>query len=79
MALVGPRGMSPQVVETLHQAFKKAMEDPNFIRVSHQVDQPPYYRSPQELGKHLVDMQEQLGPLIRCLGLEKNSDRRWPG
>jgi tripartite-type tricarboxylate transporter receptor subunit TctC len=71
MALVGPKGTSPQVVETLHQAFKKAMEDPNFIRVSNQVDQPPYYRSPQELGKHLVDLQEQLGPLIRSLGLRK--------
>ena len=71
MALVGPRGLSPQVVETLHQAFKKAMEDPNFIRVSNQVDQPPYYRGPQELGKHLVEIHEQLVPLIRSLGLRK--------
>jgi tripartite-type tricarboxylate transporter receptor subunit TctC len=71
MALVGPRGVSPQIVETLHQAFKKAMEDPNFIRVSNQVDQPPYYRGPQELGKHLVEIHEQLVPLIRSLGLRK--------
>lgn len=71
MALVGPRGLSPQVVETLHQAFKKAMEDPNFIRVSNQVDQPPFYRGPQELGKHLVEIHEQLIPLIRSLGLRK--------
>ena len=71
MSLVGPEGISPQVVETLHQAFKKAMEDPNFIRVSNQVDQPPYYRSPQELGKHLVELHEQLAPLIRTLGLRK--------
>jgi len=71
MSLVGPRGLSPQVVETLHQAFKKAMEDPNFIRVSNQVDQPPFYRSPQELGKHLAEIQGQLAPLIRTLGLRK--------
>ena len=71
MSLVGPRGLSPEVVETLHQAFKKAMEDPNFIRVSNQVDQPPFYRSPQELAKHLVQIHEQLAPLIRNLGLRK--------
>lgn len=71
MALVGPRGLPPQVVETLHQAFKKAMEDPNFIRVSNQVDQPPFYRGPQELGKHLVQIHEQLVPLINSLGLRK--------
>jgi tripartite-type tricarboxylate transporter receptor subunit TctC len=71
MSLVGPRGLSPQVVEPLHQAFKKAMEDPDFIRVSNQVDQPSYYRSPQELGKHLAEIHGQLSPLIRNLGLKK--------
>ncbi len=71
MSLVGPRGLPPQVVETLHQAFKKAMEDPDFIRVSNQVDQPPFYRGPQELGKHLVQVYEQLTPLIGGLGLRK--------
>lgn len=71
MALMGPKGLSLQVVETLHQAFKKAMEDPNFIRVSNQVDQPPFYRSPQELAKYLVETHEQLAPLIRSLGLRK--------
>ena len=71
MSLIGPRGMSSQVVETLHQAFKKAMEDPDFIRVSNQVDQPPFYRGPQELGKHLVRLYEQLVPLIGSLGLRK--------
>ena len=71
MSLVGPRGLSTQVVDTLHQAFKKAMDDPNFIRVSNQVDQPPYYRSPQELGQNLVQIHDQLAPLIRSLGLKK--------
>ena len=71
MALVGPRGLSPQVVQTLHPAFKKAMEDPDFIRVSNQVDQPPYYRSPEDLGKHLAEIHGQLAPLVRSLGLRK--------
>jgi tripartite-type tricarboxylate transporter receptor subunit TctC len=71
MSLVGPKGMSAEVVETIHQAFKKAMEDPDFIRVSNQVDQPPFYRSPQDLAKYLVDTHDQLAPLVRTLGLRK--------
>jgi tripartite-type tricarboxylate transporter receptor subunit TctC len=49
------------VVETLHSAFKKAMEDPDFIRVSRSMDQPPVYRGPEELGKHVVKMNEEVG------------------
>jgi tripartite-type tricarboxylate transporter receptor subunit TctC len=71
ICVVGSKGLSPQVVETLHGAFKKAMEDPDFIRVSHQVDQPGIYRGPQELAKHLVEMNEEVGSLIRSLGLRK--------
>jgi tripartite-type tricarboxylate transporter receptor subunit TctC len=71
ISLVGPRGLSPQVVETLDGAFKKAMEDPDFIKVSRQVDQPPLYRGPEELGKHLVKMNEEVGSLIIKLGLQE--------
>jgi tripartite-type tricarboxylate transporter receptor subunit TctC len=68
---VGPKGLSPQVVETLHAAFKKAMEDPDFIKIGLQMDQPAVYRGPQDLAKHLVKMNEEVGTLIRNLGLRK--------
>jgi tripartite-type tricarboxylate transporter receptor subunit TctC len=71
ICIVGPKGLSPQIVETLHAAFKKAMEDPDFIKMGDQMDQPVLYRGPQELGKHLVEMNEQVGSLIRSLGLRK--------
>jgi len=71
ICIVGPKGLSPQIVETLHSAFKKAIEDPDFILVSRQVDQPPVYRGPQELGKHLVKMNEEVGGLIKKLGLQE--------
>ena len=70
-SVVGPKGISPQVVETLHKAFKKAMEDPDFIRISRQMDMPLIYRSPQELAKHLVEMNEEVGGLIGSLGLRQ--------
>jgi len=70
-SVVGPKGLSPQVVEMLHRAFKKAMEDPDFIRISRQMDMPLVYRSPQELAKHLLEMNEEVGSLIRSLGLRQ--------
>ena len=71
ICIVGPKGLSPQVVNTLHQAFKKAMEDPDFIRVSRQMDQPPVYRGPEDLGRHIVKMNEEVGSLIMKLGLQE--------
>jgi tripartite-type tricarboxylate transporter receptor subunit TctC len=47
------------------------MGDPDFIRISRQMDMPLVYRSPQELAKHLVEMNEEVGSLIRSLGLRQ--------
>jgi tripartite-type tricarboxylate transporter receptor subunit TctC len=71
ICIAGPKGLSPQMVETLHGAFKKAMEDPDFIKLGRQMDQPSIYRGPQELAKHLVKMNEEVGALIRSLGLRQ--------
>jgi tripartite-type tricarboxylate transporter receptor subunit TctC len=71
ICIVGPKGLSPQIVDTLHSAFKKAMEDPDFIRVSRSMDQPPLYRGPEDLGKHIVKMNNEVGELIRKLGLQE--------
>ncbi len=71
ISIVGPKGLSPQIVETLHGAFRKAMEDPDFIKVGRQMDQPSLYRGPQDLAKYLVNMNEEMGTLIRSLGLRK--------
>jgi len=70
-SVVGPKGLSPQVVEALHGAFKKAMDDPDFIRMSRQMDMPLVYRGPQEFAKHLTEMNEEVGSLIHKLGLRQ--------
>jgi len=71
ISIIGPKGLSSQVVETLHAAFKKAMEDPDFIKMGRQMDQPSLYRGPQDLAKYLVTMNDEVGTLIRSLGLRK--------
>lgn len=41
--VAGPKGMDPKVVQVLHDAFRKAMDDPEFNRVLRQNDQPKMY------------------------------------
>ncbi len=71
ICIVGPKGLSPQVVKMLHDAFKTAMLDADFIRVSRQSDQPIIYRDSQDLGRYLETMNEEVGSLIRRLGLRQ--------
>jgi tripartite-type tricarboxylate transporter receptor subunit TctC len=46
--LVGPKGMDPAVIRTLHDAFKKAMEDPKHLDLLAQLNQAPWYKSPED-------------------------------
>ena len=41
--IAGPKGMDPAVVKVLHDAFKKALEDPEFLKTLEKFDQEPYY------------------------------------
>ena len=41
--IAGPKGMDPAVVKTLHDAFKKALEDPEFQKTLEKFDQEAYY------------------------------------
>jgi tripartite-type tricarboxylate transporter receptor subunit TctC len=70
-SVVGPQGLSPQIVEMLHGAFKKAMDDPDFIKISRQMDMPLVYRGPQDFAKHLREMNEEVGALVSNLGLRR--------
>ena len=68
---VGPKGMSPEIVATLHNAFKKSLEDPDFLKVVNQVDAIVTYRSPEELAKHLVDINDFIESMVVKLELRK--------
>jgi tripartite-type tricarboxylate transporter receptor subunit TctC len=49
--LVGPKGMSPQVVKTLHDAFKRSLDDPEYQKLLVQLDQPGWYQSSADYAK----------------------------
>ena len=53
--LVGPKGMPGDVVKVLHDAFKKSLDDPEYLKVLAQLDQPAWYRSSDEYAKWAAD------------------------
>jgi tripartite-type tricarboxylate transporter receptor subunit TctC len=71
MMILGPKGLSPEIVETLHQAFKKGLDDPDFIKGCAQVDHAIVYKSPQETAKFVQTMNTEVADTLRDLKLSK--------
>jgi tripartite-type tricarboxylate transporter receptor subunit TctC len=67
--LVGPKGMDPAIVKTLHDAFKKAMDDPKHMEVLGQLNQEVWYRNGDEYQQWAKDTFAKDKALIERLGL----------
>ena len=67
--LVGPKGMDPAVVKTLHDAFRKAMDDPKHVEVLAQLNQEAWYRSGEDYAKWAREAYARDKLLIERLGL----------
>ena len=53
--IAGPKGMDPQVVKVLHDAFKKGMEDPIHLQALEKYDQELVYMSSEDYAKFARD------------------------
>ncbi len=49
--IFGPRGMQKEVVQTLHDGFKKAMEDPIFLSTMEKYELPILYQNSEDYAK----------------------------
>lgn len=67
--LVGPKGMDAAVLKTLHDAFKKAMDDPRHVELLEQLNQDLWYRSGEDYAKWAVETFAKDKALIERLGL----------
>jgi len=67
--LVGPKGMPPQVVKTLHDAFKRSLDDPEYLKVLAQLDQPAWYQSSDDYAKWAAEMFKAERSTIERVGL----------
>ncbi|GLS93132.1 hypothetical protein GCM10007918_04230 [Piscinibacter gummiphilus] len=67
--LVGPKGMDPAVVKVLHDAFKKALDDPKHAEVMAQLNQEVWYRSGDDYARWARETYVKDKRLIERLGL----------
>jgi len=67
--LVGPKGMDPAVMKTLHDAFRKAMDDPKHVEVLEQLNQPVWYKNSADYAAWARETLAKEKVLIERLGL----------
>ena len=67
--IVGPKGMDPKIVKILHDAFKKASEDPENQKVLQQLDQVYWYKSSDDYAKWAAETYVAERATIERLGL----------
>jgi tripartite-type tricarboxylate transporter receptor subunit TctC len=67
--LVAPKGMSTQVVKTLHDAFKAAMDDPEHLKMLQQLDQVYWYKSGEDYAKWAAETLRAERATIERVGL----------
>jgi tripartite-type tricarboxylate transporter receptor subunit TctC len=48
---VAPKGLDPKIQKTLHDAFRKALDDPEHMKILTQLDQVYWYKSSEDYAK----------------------------
>jgi tripartite-type tricarboxylate transporter receptor subunit TctC len=67
--LAGPKGMAPEHVRVLHDAFREALFDPAHIAVLDRFDMAPWHLGPDEYLAFARRTYAEEGAMIRRLGL----------
>jgi tripartite-type tricarboxylate transporter receptor subunit TctC len=70
-SIIGPKGLSQEIVSTLHDIFKRAMNDPTFRKPLENKGFVFTYEGPEDLKKRLLEEYETYGQLIQQIGLGK--------
>jgi tripartite-type tricarboxylate transporter receptor subunit TctC len=66
---VGPKGMPPEVVKRLHDAFRVAMDDPEHMKVLQQLDQLYWYKSSADYAAWAAETYKAERATIERVGL----------
>ena len=66
---VGPKGMAPELVKRLHDAFKLAIDDPENLKVLQQLDQLYWYKSSEDYARWAAETLKAERATIERVGL----------
>lgn len=69
--IAGPKGIDPKIVQILHDAFKKAVEDPGVIATLEKYDMVPSYLNTADYNKFVGQVIAQERAILTKLGLLK--------
>ena len=68
--IAGPKGMDPKVVKILHDAIRKAMDDPAYQKVLERLDQDNVYKSSEDYAKFAKQVNDEQKAIIERMGLK---------
>lgn len=69
--IAGPKGMDPKVVAKIHDAFKKALEEPAVIEALARYDMVPSYRNTADYKTSIVEWTKTQEAMLKRMGLLK--------
>ncbi len=69
--IAGPKGMDPKIVARLHDAFKKAMEEPHVIATMERFEMVPNYKNSADYAAYVKEQVKFETELLKRLGLYK--------
>ena len=72
--IAGPKGMDPKVVARLHDAFKKAIEDPALLETLAKYDMVANYKNTADYRKFVTELIESERKIVESLGLGKKAN-----
>jgi tripartite-type tricarboxylate transporter receptor subunit TctC len=72
--IAGPKGMDPKIVAVLHDAFKKAIEDPGLLETLAKYDMVANYKSTADYRKFVNEVIESERKVVDGLGLGKKAN-----
>ncbi len=67
--IAGPRGMDPRTVKILHDAIKKAIDEPAYLQAVERIDQNRWYRSSEDYAKYARETYAKQKTVMERLGL----------
>jgi tripartite-type tricarboxylate transporter receptor subunit TctC len=67
--IAGPKGMDPKHVKILHDAIRKAIDDPAYQKVLERLDQENYYLSTEQYARHVKIWYDEERANVERVGL----------
>jgi tripartite-type tricarboxylate transporter receptor subunit TctC len=69
--IAGPKGMDAKVVRVIHDAVRKAMDDPAYQKVLERLDQDNVYLGPEDYTKFVRQVNDEQKAVVERMGLKQ--------